>query len=131
MALEPTACEGAGGQEGQAVTSRRLDGCLSELPADAPAAERLGHLGVQQDQTVGAPAVYELGDCAIDGQLEARVGAAVDYPLVLVHATIVASRGPARATARLIFSPRSAQLSWQQDFRSAAHEPSRPERPHA
>src|SRR5258708_38257086 len=60
------------------------------------AAKRLGHLGVQQDKPVGPAPVRELGDRAVGLQFEAGLGAVVGYPLVLVHATIVASRDCAR-----------------------------------
>src|SRR5262245_19820255 len=125
MAFEPGTGERAKRHDGQALAGRPLDSSPDEPAAEAPATQGRWDLGVQQDQTVSAPAVRELGDGAIDCQLEARVGAVVDYLLVLVHATIVASCGRARAAARLTPGPRSGLAPCQQDFRPDGHEPCR------
>ena len=70
--------ERALGHERQVVTERGVDRGAYEPAPDAVPLERVGHLGVDEDEPPADPAVHELGEMAVDRDLEPARVAVVD-----------------------------------------------------
>ena len=78
MALEPSVRERAHRDEREPLVNGPVDGGGHEAPSDALAFELLGYLGVDEREAIALEVVDELGEAAVDLELETTFGLVVD-----------------------------------------------------
>jgi hypothetical protein len=78
VSLEPAASEWAHRDDREPIADRPLDGRAHEAPSDALAFELLGNLGVDEREAITLEVVDELGEAAVDLELEPTFGLVVD-----------------------------------------------------
>ena len=78
MALEPSMGEWAHRGDRESSVNGPLDGGGHEAPSDALTFELLGHLGVDEREAITLEVVDELGEAAVDLELETTFGPVVD-----------------------------------------------------
>jgi hypothetical protein len=78
VSLEPATSEGAHRDDGESIANRPLDGGAHEASSDALALELLWNLGVDEREAITLEFVDELGEAAVDLELETTFGLVVD-----------------------------------------------------